>query len=151
MTAGTTYRVRELEVRYKALHLPIPISGQANTPREAARLAAAVLDDLHVEKFIALHFNTKRRLIGVHVVSVGCLDGTLAHPREIFTPAFLTNAASLVVAHNHPSGDPSPSPDDRALVRRLVEVGRLLGVDLDDALIIGDRGRYYSFRETGVL
>jgi DNA repair protein RadC len=151
MTAGITYRVRELEVRYKALRLPLPVTGQASNPREAAQLAAAVLDDLHIEKFIALHFNTKRRLIGVHVVSVGCLDSTPAHPREIFTAAFLTNAASLVVAHNHPSGDPSPSPDDRALVRNLAEAGRVLGVDLDDAIIIGEQGRYYSFREAGVL
>ena len=151
MTTGTICRVRELEVRYKPLRLPLPITGQAGSPREAARLAAAVLDDLHVEKFIALHFNIKRRLIGVHIVSIGCLDSTPAHPREIFTCAFLANAASLVVAHNHPAGDPSPSPDDVALTRRLSEAGRVLGVALDDALIIGDNGRYYSFREAGVL
>jgi DNA repair protein RadC len=151
MTGRTTYRVRELEVRYKAMRLPLPIAGQVSQPRDAAQLAAAVLDDLHIEKFIALHFNTKRRLIGVHVVSVGCLDGTVAHPREIFTAALLTNAASLVVAHNHPSGDQTPSSDDVALIRRLAEAGRILGVDLDDALIIGEQGRYYSFREVGVL
>lgn len=103
---------------------------------------------------IALHVNTKQKLIGVHVVSIGTLNASLVHPREVFKAALLTNAAGLILAHNHPSGDPTPSPDDRTLVSRLRQVGDILGVELLDALIVTDPmdgGAYYSFREAGVL
>ena len=89
----------------------------------AAWLAAAVLADVTVEKVIALHVTTKQKLIGVHVVSIGTLDASLVHPREVFKAALLTNAVGLILAHNHPSGDPTPRPDDRTLVSRLRQVG----------------------------
>ena len=78
------------------------------------------------------------------------LDSTLVHPREVFKAAMLANAAAIVLAHNHPSGDPTPSPDDMALTRRLVDAGRLIGVDVLDHIVIGD-GRHVSFRERGWL
>ena len=152
--SGTIWGVRELDIRYKTLRLPMPFSGNVGNPCEAARLAAAVLADVTVEKVIALHVTTKQKLIGVHVVSVGTLDASLVHPREVFKAAFLANAAGLILAHNHPSGDPTPSPDDRALVSRLLHAGELLGVELLDALIVTDPsedGGYYSFREAGAL
>ena len=136
---GPIWRVRELDIRYKSVRLPMPVSGVSDDmrgPHDAARLAAAVLADATVEKVIALHVNTKHRLIGVHVVSVGTLN------------------AGLILAHNHPSGDPTPSPDDRALVSRLLQAGELLGVELLDALIVVDPsegGSYYSFKEAGAL
>lgn len=151
---GTVQGVRELDIRYKPFRLPMPVSGNVGSPADAARLAAAVLADLTVEKVIALHLNTKQKLIGFHVVSMGTLNASLVHPREVFKAAFLSNAAGLILAHNHPSGDSTPSPDDRALVSRLQEAGQLLGVELLDALIVidpSDGGAYYSFREAGAL
>ena len=101
-----------------------------------------------------MHFSTKHRLIGVHVVSVGTLDAALVSPRDTFKAAFLSNAAALVIAHNHPSGDPTPSGEDRALCERLRQAGELLGVTLLDFVIVTDPAeglRYYSFKESGVL
>ncbi len=150
----TPIGVRELAIRYKPLRVALPVNGDVGTPRAAAHLAAAVLAGLTVEQVIALHVDTKQKLIGVHVVSIGTLNASLVHPRDVFKAALLTNAAGLIVAHNHPSGDPTPSPDDRTLVSRLRQVGDLLGVELLDALIVTDPmdgGAYYSFREAGVL
>ena len=147
-------RVRELVVSYKPLRVPLPVNGTVSRPREAARLAAAVLAGTTVEHVLALHFDTKRRLIGVHVVSVGTLDASLVHPREVFKAAYLSNASALILAHNHPSGDPTPSGEDRALSDRLRQAGELLGVTLLDFVIVTDPAegfRYYSFQESGVL
>ncbi len=146
--------VRKLEVRYKPGRVALPVSGDVTTPRAAATLAAAVLADLTVEQVIALHVDTKRHVIGVHVVSVGILDGALVHPRDVFKAALLTNAAGLILVHNHPSGDPTPSPDDCWLVSRLRQAGDLLGVELLDAVIVVDPtegAKYYSFQEAGAL
>jgi DNA repair protein RadC len=150
----TPIGVRELAIRYKPLRVALPVNGDVGTPLAAAHLAAAVLAGLTVEQVIALHVNTKQKLIGVHVVSIGTLNASLVHPREVFKAALLTNAAGLILAHNHPSGDPTPSPEDRALVSRLRQAGDILGVELLDALIVTDPmdgGAYYSFREAGVL
>lgn len=146
--------VRELDVRYKPGRVPLPVAGDVGQPREAARVAMALLAGVTVEHVIALHLDTKLQLIGIHRVSVGTLNASLAHPRDVFTAALLTNAAGLILAHNHPSGDPTPSPEDRALVARLTQAGVLLGVELHDALILTDPtdgGRYFSFREAGML
>ena len=152
----TVHRVRELVVSYTPvrLRLPVPMTGRLLTPRDAAVLASALLADATVEKVLALHLTTKHELIGVHVVSTGSLDSSIVHPRDVFKAACLSNAAGLLLVHNHPSGDPTPSPDDRALVARLRAAGDLLGVELMDALIVADPVdglRYFSFREAGLL
>ena len=147
-------RVRELVVSYRPFKLEMPVEGTMSSPRDAARLAAAILADADVERVLALHVNTKHTLIGVHVVSVGTLDASLVHPREVFKAAYLSNASALIVAHNHPSGDPTPSGEDRALSERLRQAGELLGVTLLDFVIVTDPAegvRYHSFRESGVL
>ena len=156
MTAPTpsVQRVRELLISYRPLRVTMPVEGILSNPRDAARLAAAVLADADVERVIALHLNVKHRLIGVHVVSAGTLDASLVHPREVFKAACLSNAAALVIAHNHPSGDPTPSGEDRTLSDRLRQAGELLGVTLLDFVIVSDPAdgfRYHSFRESGVL
>lgn len=153
---STVHRVRELVVRYKPITVSLPVggTGRLSTPRDVATLASALLADSPVEKVIALHLNVKHVLIGVHVVSIGALDVSIVHPREVFKAACLSNAAGLVLVHNHPSGDPTPSSDDHAMVARLRDVGVLLGIELLDALIVTDPVdglRYYSFREAGVL
>src|SRR5437016_2602657 len=112
-------RVRELEVRYQTGRVALPIAGRVTTPRDAAALSSALLADSPVERVLSLHFNTKHQLIGIHRVSVGGLDSSLVHPREVFQAAILSNASAIILVHNHPSGDPTPSADDHALVRRL--------------------------------
>ena len=151
---GPSWGVRELDIRYKPLRLPMPVRSEISGPHEAARLAAAVLADVTVEKVIALHLTAKHTLIGVHVVSVGTLTAALVHPRDVFKAAFLANAAGLILCHNHPSADPTPSLDDQAVVSRLFQAGELLGVELLDAVIVSDPCEgsvYYSFKEAGTL
>lgn len=145
-------RVRELEVKYRSVRVALPVSvGRVIAPRDAAALASALLADSPVERVLSLHVNTKHDLIGIHRVSVGCLDASLVHPREVFQAAILSNASALILVHNHPSGDPTPSQDDHALVRRLAAASVLMGIDLLDAIIVTDTGRYHSFKESGVL
>lgn len=105
---------------------------------------------LRKERFYALYLDGKGSLLHEERVSEGTLTSSLVHPREVFAPALLHRAAAVIVTHNHPSGDPEPSAEDRATTRRLLRAGRLLGVDLLDHVVIGD-GRYSSFLELGWL
>ena len=98
----TPIGVRELAIRYKPLRVALPVNGDVGTPRAAAHLAAAVLAGLTVEQVIALHVDTKQKLIGVHVVSIGTLNASLVHPREVFKAALLTNASGLIFTHYVP-------------------------------------------------
>lgn len=91
------------------------------------------------EHFQVLYLDTRRRLISSKTVSVGTLEASLVHPREVFAPAFQKSASAILVGHNHPSGDPHPSPEDLALTRRLDQASRLLGIRLVDHLIIAGR------------
>ena len=94
--------------------------------------------------------DTKNRLLKIATVSVGILDSSLVHPREVFKDAIAVSAASIIVAHNHPSGDPSPSVEDTRITKRLAESGELLGIDLLDHIILGEN-RWISLKERGVL
>lgn len=149
-----TVTLRELKIRYTvktdAVGDPIVVGRTVSTPADSAAVFTTMLQDEASEVFAILCLSTKHRVLAYHEVSRGCLDSTLVHPREVFKAAILANAAAIVLAHNHPSGDPAPSPDDTALTRRLVEAGRLIGVDVLDHVVIGD-GRYVSFRERGWL
>lgn len=149
-----TITLRELTIRYSvkadATGQPVVIGRTLSTPAASAAALAALLQDEPGEVFAILCLSTKHRVIAYHEVSRGTFDATLVHPREVFKAALLSNAASIILTHNHPSGDPTPSPDDHQLTRRLVDAGRLIGVDVLDHIIVGD-GRYFSFREGGRL
>src|SRR5205809_5719189 len=121
------------------------------TPAEAACVLAAYIGERDREVFVIALLTVRHRLIGVHTVSVGCLASSLVHPREVLKPAILASAACLVLAHNHPSGDPEPSAEDVALTRRLVAAGQLIGIEVLDHLVLGEAGRYVSLKERGVL
>jgi len=121
------------------------------TPQEAARVLAQYVGESDREQFVVALLTVRHRLIGLHTVSVGCLTSSLVHPREVFKPALLASAAALVVAHNHPSGDPEPSAEDIALTRRLVSAGTLLGIEVLDHVILGEDGRHVSLKERGLL
>ena len=121
------------------------------TPAEAARVLAEYIGERDREVFVIALLTVRHRLIGVHTVSVGCLASSLVHPREVLKPAILASAACLVLAHNHPSGDPEPSAEDVALTRRLVAAGQLIGIEVLDHVVLGEAGRYVSLKERGVL
>jgi DNA repair protein RadC len=120
------------------------------SPRDSAALLLPAFGSRPVEHFGAVLLDTKHRVIRTTVVAVGTLNSTVVEPRDVFREAMLSAAAAIVVFHNHPSGDPSPSPDDIALTRRLAAVGELLGITVVDHLVLGD-ARYCSFKEIGEL
>jgi DNA repair protein RadC len=104
------------------------------------------------EHFVVMLLDQKNHIIGMNTVSMGSLTASVVHPRECFKPAILSNAASIVCGHNHPSSDPTPSKEDRALTARLVEAGKLLGISVLDHIIIGDGSdKYFSFADEGLL
>jgi len=149
-----TMRLRELTIQYSVRKdldgQPVVVGRALDRPWDAASALMTLLQDEPAEVFAILCLTTKHRVIAYHEVSRGTLDSTLVHPREVFKAGLLANAAAIVASHNHPSGDPTPSPDDVALTRRLVEVGDVIGIPVLDHIIIGD-GRYYSFKEAGRL
>jgi DNA repair protein RadC len=102
------------------------------------------------EMFLTLHLDGKNRIIAMDTVSVGSLNQSIVHPREVFKTACLSNAAALILIHQHPSGDPTPSSEDISITRRLKEAGELMGIRVLDHIIIGD-GEYCSFVEKGIL
>ncbi len=102
------------------------------------------------EKFIAVHLNTKNQIISYEVVSVGSLNASIVHPREVFKGAILSNAASVIICHNHPSGDPNPSKEDTQLTNRLEEAGKILGIEILDHVIFAG-SNFYSFKAKEVL
>lgn len=103
------------------------------------------------ENFIVMFLNTKNRIAGISTAHVGSLDASIVHPREVFTEALLHKAASIIVCHNHPSGDPTPSREDIAVTQTLREAGQLLGVDVLDHIILGEDDRYCSLKEGGYM
>jgi len=102
------------------------------------------------EVFGILILNTKNKIVAAHEVSRGALNSSLVHPREVFKPAVLHNAASIICFHNHPSGDPEPSRDDIEVTKRLVEAGKIMGIEVLDHIIVGE-DRYVSLKETSPL
>lgn len=118
-------------------------------PRDGAEILMPHLRYAQKEQFVVVLLNTKNRVLGIEVVSEGSLNSSVVHPREVFHPAILAHASAIVVAHNHPSGDPQPSPEDIAITDMLKEAGRALAIPVLDHIIIGD-GAYYSFKEYGM-
>ena len=119
-------------------------------PEDTLPVLEAELSELGYEKFIALALNTKNHVTAVLPVSSGSLNASIVHPRELFQRAILANCASLILAHNHPSGDPAPSPEDIALTRKLIDAGLLLDIPVLDHIVLG-YGRYVSFKQRGLL
>ena len=151
------HRVRELVCSYRtlrgddgqAVHLPaVPL----NEPKVAAHTLAPLLAGEPVEVFAVACLSTKRRLLAWHVLSRGTRQSTPVSLPDVFVPACLTpGTTGLIVVHNHPSVDPTPSQDDARLTIRLVRAADVLDMPLLDHLIVGDSGRYYSFCEAGIV
>ena len=151
------HRVRELVCAYRPLRdttgriVDVPTLA-LSTPRIAAKTLAPLLAAEPVEVFAVACLSTKHRLLAWHVLSRGTRASTPVSMPDVFVPACLTpGTTALIVVHNHPSGDPTPSPDDARLTLRLFAAADILDVGLLDHLIVGDAERYYSFREAGSM
>lgn len=120
------------------------------TPRDVVAIMAPRMEDLGVEEFHVLILDAQHRLERDITVTRGILNSSLVHPREVFREAISDRAAAIILVHNHPSGDPTPSADDRVVTDQLVAAGRLLDIPVHDHVIIG-RGRYTSFAESGLI
>ena len=120
------------------------------SPRDVARVFAPRLEDLPVEEFHVAILDAQHRLERDVTITRGLLTASLVHPREVFREAIAERAAAVILVHNHPSGDPTPSADDRLVTAQLVAAGKLLDIPVHDHVIIG-RGRYASFAESGLL
>ncbi len=120
-------------------------------PEDVAKLLARSLKDAKREHFIVVLLTSRHTVLGIETVSVGSLSASIVHPREVFRPAIVASAAAMILAHNHPSEDVSPSDDDVEITNRLVDTGRLVGIDVLDHVIVGGNGSFLSFREKGLL
>ncbi|WP_339192772.1 JAB domain-containing protein [Paenibacillus sp. FSL W8-1287] len=121
------------------------------SPQDTADLFRQFIGDCDRESFCILCLNTKNEPTAIHQVSCGSLNASIVHPRETFKLAILANSASLVCCHNHPSGQPDPSPEDVELTERLRDSGYLLGIELLDHIILGEGTRFVSMKERGLM
>jgi DNA repair protein RadC len=137
-----------VELGRRTLTRPLRERVQIVNARSAAEFLLPQYGSRSVEQFGIVLLDTKHRVIRTLVLSVGTVDASIVHPREVFGAAAAAGAAALVLFHNHPSGDPRPSPDDVELTRRLAAAGVLMGIDVVDHVILADV-RYYSFKEEG--
>ena len=137
-----------IELAWRIVDEPLERGQPIRSPSDVQRHFRASLRDLQQESFHVLLLNGRHRLISTEEVSVGTLTASLVHPREVFRDAIRNAAAAIVLVHNHPSGDPSPSAEDRNVTERLRSAGLLLGIRVLDHVIVADSG-YFSFREAG--
>ena len=128
--------VKEKRVKYKE---------NITRAETAAEILKTVIGNADRETAVVLCLDTKNKINAINIVSVGTVDATLTHPREVFKAAILSNATGIIFAHNHPSGDIEPSKEDEQITKRLIKAGKILGIDVLDAIIIGDG--FYSFRK----
>jgi DNA repair protein RadC len=131
----------------EAVFTSYPRYGNSRELFEAFREEFSALDR---EQFFMITLDSKNRTIGYHTISVGSLSSSIVHPREVFKPAILENAAAVVFLHNHPSGDPAPSREDRECTNRLAAAAKILGIRVLDHVILGETD-YFSFADAGML
>lgn len=135
--------VKEKSVKYE--------NRRISTPGDAQYLCRRFLEDSDREKLIVVSLDTKNQPNTINVASIGSLNSSIVHPREIFKSAILSNANSIIIAHNHPSGDANPSKEDISITKRLKECGEIIGINLIDHIIIGDNNRFVSLKEKGII
>ncbi|WP_082341351.1 JAB domain-containing protein [Sporosarcina globispora] len=121
------------------------------SPEDGAKVAASFIGDEDREVFLVMCLNTKNQVIAVHRCHVGSLNMSVVAPREVFKSAILSNSASIIVSHQHPSQNVSPSSEDISVTKRLVECGQILGIEVLDHLIVNAKAEYYSMKEKGQM
>ena len=137
-----------MELGKRVAMLPTQKPYRVSSPSDVAGYLMKSLRHENHERFLVMLLNTKNHIIRVQQISEGSLSSAVVHPREVFAPAVIHHAASMIVAHNHPTGDPQPSFEDKQLTKSLKNAGDILGIPLMDHIVIGD-GYYYSFKEHG--
>ena len=152
---STTLRLRQIRPVYDKFCVAEAARAwwDLKAPIDNSAKVAELFDHLRQEcreVFVTIHLDSKNRVLCVETVSVGSLNASIVHPREVYKTCLLSSAAALVVVHNHPSGDPTPSREDLELTGRLREAGELLGIRLLDHVIVGD-GAYVSLADRGLL
>ena len=135
--------IREIEYTYEK-------RPEISNMDDVVRVIKPMIADSNKEFFIALYLNTKNGILKQEIISIGSLSSNIVHPREVFRNACMISASSIVVAHNHPSGDPAPSREDIEITKKLSEAGKIIGITLLDHVIIG-YDRNYGFKECGQL
>lgn len=120
------------------------------TPKDCLEIVKPLLEECDRERLVVCCLNAKNEPTNISIVSIGSLSTSIVHPREVFKTAVISNSASIIIAHNHPSGDPIPSKEDISITERLKESGKIIGINLIDHLIIGD-SKYLSLKEEGYL
>ncbi len=128
---------------------PARATGRIRGPADVFGRLGPLLRDRQQEEFWVIYLSTQSQVLLERRLTVGLLNSSLVHPREVFAPAIATAAASVILAHNHPSGDPEPSPEDISVTCQLVKSGQLLGIPVRDHVVLGDRG-YVSLHERGI-
>ncbi len=118
---------------------------------DTEKIMREIMDDELQEVFVGLWLNNRSRVISHTVITRGLVDSCLVHTREVFRHAIAAGAVGIIIGHNHPSGDPTPSAEDKAITRMLVESGKILDIPVYDHIIIGEIGRYTSFATAGLL
>ena len=121
------------------------------SPEDAVKIVIDYLHGVDREHMVGLYLNSANRLIGIHTVTIGILNSSLVHPREVYKLAYMMNAASIIISHNHPSGNVEPSSEDIAITKQLAEAGKILGIPLHDHIIVTENNGYTSFAERGLL
>ncbi|MCM3032883.1 MULTISPECIES: JAB domain-containing protein [unclassified Niallia] len=121
------------------------------SPQDGAKIATMFIGDEDREVLFVICLNQKNRVNAVHRCHIGSLDASIIHPREVMKTAILNNSASIIIAHNHPSGMVEPSREDIEVTKRMVQAGDILGIPLLDHLIVNDEGKYYSLKEHGYI
>jgi DNA repair protein RadC len=146
------YRLKTFRVHFVAEPAEFPAGSPCRSSEDVERVARAIYATLDADKehFLLLVMNNKNRVNGFKVISTGSLTASLVHPREVWRAALNLCAAAVVFVHNHPSGDPAPSPEDQDLTRRLKETGELLGIRVLDHVVLGQE-RFFSFSDRGLL
>ena len=134
--------------RRLSTQIPSYKSKELTDPEKVYRLIKSKLKDYHKEHFYIIALNSRNHSIAE--VSIGSLNASIVHPREVFAEAIKSKAASVIFAHNHPSGDPEPSEDDLVLTKKLVESGKILGIEVADHIIIAKDG-FFSFKNKGLI
>jgi len=140
------HMIREVAIRYVGSRRRAP--AKITSPDQVAEYLRRRIRDDAREHFVAIYLDGRHRPIADSIVSIGTATASLVHPREVFQPAIALGACALVIGHNHPSGDPTPSAEDLEVTKRLAEAGRILGVALLDHVVWARYGAFHAIRET---
>ena len=124
---------------------------QISSPYDCFEVLKKFIGNSDREILAVLTLDTKNKITSITQASIGSLNSSIVHPREVFKTAILSNSSSIIIGHNHPSGDPKPSKEDISITTRLKECGKILGIELLDHIIVGDENNYISLKEKGFL